>query len=289
MRLFCALFLSLAVLGSAVAAELTVGLIPEQNVFRQKQLYDPLGEWLGKQAGVEVRFTILPRYGNILESFQEKSLDGAFWGSFTGALAIRRLGVEPLARPVWKDGTSTYHGLLFVRRDSGIVSAADMKDRTLAFVDRATTAGYVFPVAWFRENGIADLAAHLRETFFAGSHDAAIAAVLDGKADIGCAKNTIFRSLAARDPRVERDLVVLARSPDVPSNALGVRSDLPGDLKEKLRAALLAMASDPEGLRVLESFGALKFVETSRDDYAPVFDMASKAAIDLSAYDYRNQ
>jgi phosphonate transport system substrate-binding protein len=289
MRLFCALLLSLSVVAAAPAAELTVGLIPEQNVFRQKQLYDPLGAWLGQRAGVEVRFTILSRYGNILESFQEKSMDGAFWGSFTGALAIQRLGVEPLARPVWKDGTSTYHGLIFVRRDSGISSPADMKGRTLAFVDRATTAGYVFPVAWFRENGVADLSTHLRETFFAGSHDAAIAAVLDGKADIGCAKNTIFHSLAARDPRVERDLVILARSPDVPSNALGVRSDLPGELKERLRAALLGMTSDPEGREVLASFGALKFVATSRDDYAPVFDMASKAGIDLSAYDYRNQ
>ena len=289
MRLFSALLLSLSVVAAAPAAEFTVGLIPEQNVFRQKQLYDPLGAWLGKQAGVEVRFTILSRYGNILESFQEKSMDGAFWGSFTGALAIRRLGVEPLARPVWKDGSSTYHGLIFVRRDSGISSAADMKGRTLAFVDRATTAGYVFPVAWFRENGVADLSTHLQETFFAGSHDAAIAAVLDGKADIGCAKNTIFRSLAARDPRVERDLVILARSPDVPSNALGVRADLPAELKGKLRAALLAMTSDPEGREVLAAFGALRFVETSRDDYAPVFDMASKAGIDLSTYDYRNQ
>ena len=47
-------------------------------------------------------------------------MDGSFFGSFTGAMAIEKLGVEPIARPVNLDGTSTYKGYIFVRKDSGI-------------------------------------------------------------------------------------------------------------------------------------------------------------------------
>jgi phosphonate transport system substrate-binding protein len=60
----------------------------------------------------------------------------------------------PLARPVNNDGTSTYFGYIFVRKDSNIKETADMKGKTLALVERATTAGYVFPLAWFKLQGV---------------------------------------------------------------------------------------------------------------------------------------
>lgn len=38
-----------------------------------------------------------------------------------------------------------------VRKDSGIAGVAGMRGKRMAFVDRAATAGYVFPPAWLRE------------------------------------------------------------------------------------------------------------------------------------------
>ncbi len=289
MRVFRILMLFLLFATVSRAADLTIGLIPEQNVFKQMGRYRPVGAYLEKRTGLTVEFTILPRYGNILESFREGAMDAAFWGSFTGALAIRKLGIEPIARPVWRDGVSTYHGYVFVRRDSGIRSVAEMEGKIAVFVDRATTAGYIFPVAYFREHGVEDLGGFFREHYFAGSHDAAITAVLDGEADVGAAKNTIYSMLAARDPRVERELLILARSPDVPSNGLGLRPDIPADTRKALKRALLEMALNPEGRAVLEVFGAREFVETSREDYEPVFDLAERAGIDLATYRYLNE
>ena len=95
--------------------ELLIGLIPEQNVFRQRERYQVLKKYLFDRLGITVNFTSLSRYGNITEHFSYEKMDGAFFGSFTYALAHRQLGVEPLARPVNLDGTSTYHGYVFVR------------------------------------------------------------------------------------------------------------------------------------------------------------------------------
>jgi phosphonate transport system substrate-binding protein len=199
---------------------------------------------------------------------------------------METLGAEPIARPVWHGGRSTYHGELFVRKDSGIRSVGDMKGKRMAFVDRATTAGYVFPLAYLRKNGVANIDAFFGEHFFSGSHDAAIDAVLDGRADVGAAKNTIYDRVRRENPRVDEELLILAESPRVPSNSLFVRDSLDDGIKRTLRHILLTMEQDPEGKAVLEEFGALRFVETTHEDCRPVFEMAKEAGIDLKTYQY---
>lgn len=266
-----------------------IGLIPELNIFKQKARFRLLGEYLGRKIGVPVQFTILSRYGNILESFEAGKMDGAFFGSFTGALAIERLGVVPLARPVNLDGTSTYHGFLFVRKDSGIRTVEQMRGKRMAFVDRATTAGYLFPLAWLRERGVERPDGFFSDYFFTGSHDAAIAAVLDRKADVGAAKHSVWNRVRLLNARVEKELVILAESRRVPSNGLCVRKDMEPDLREAFRRALLDLEGDPEGTRVLAEFGALRFIQTTAEDYAPVAEMARAVGIDLARYVYRNQ
>ncbi len=274
---------------SSQARELTIGLIPEQNVFDQVARYKPLQEYIAEKTGMAVKLTILLRYGNIIEHFTQSRLDGAFWGSFTGAMAIKKLGVEPIARPLWLDGSSTYRGYIFVKKSSKIRKVADMRRKTVAFVERATTAGYVFPMAYFRENGVADIDGYFKEYYFTGSHDAAIRAVLNGEADVGTAKDSIFDLVARSDPRVNRDLLVLTESPKVPSNGLGVGKSLRPEIKKQLKSVLLGMNRDPEGVAILKRFGALKFIPTTKEDYKPVFDIARQAGIDIQGYTYVNQ
>ena len=289
MKLIVVLAIFLMFPGVSHATELTIGLIPEQNVFDQMAKYEPLGEYLEKKTGVKIKYTILSRYGNIIENFYKKKLDGAFWGSFTGSMAIKRLDIQFLARPVNHDGNSTYHGYIFVRKNSGIKDVADMKGKTMVFVEKATTAGYIFPIAYFKEHGIKNIDGYFKEYYFAGSHDAAIYAVLNRKGDIGSVKNSIFDKLAKKDPRLNEELVVLAESPNVPSNGLGVRKEIAFGVKADIKQALLEMHKDPEGQEVLKNYGALRFVETKESDYDPVFEMARRAGISVEKYEYMNK
>lgn len=265
-----------------------VGLIPEQDVFEEKERYQLVADYLSKKVGVGVDLCVLSRYGNILDNFVSKRLDGAFFGSFTGALALRKLGVEALARPEYPDGTSTYHGLLFVRKDSGIRSGNEMKGKRLAFVDRATTAGYLLPLYYFQKQGIADYGSWLGEFYFSGTHEGSIYDVLEKRADVGAAKNPVFAKLASRDPRISEELTILARSPRVPENGLCVREDLGALLKIQLKETLLNMDHDEEGREVLAGFGARRFIATTEEDYAPVFEFAAAVGLDLESYDYVN-
>lgn len=284
--LVCCVFFS----GLAMAAEdeIVVGLLPEMNVFKQMERFEPLAAYLKDKVGIKIKLTMLSRYGNIIQRFQEQKVDAAFLGSFTGALAISQLGVVPLARPVNLDGASTYTGQIFVRKDSGIQSVEDMRNKTLVLVDQGTTAGYVFPLAYFREHGVADYASYFKEHHFSGSHDGAIKAVLNGQADVGAAKNTVYNFLRDSDPRIDKELVILATSPRVPSNGLCVRPEMDETLKARLKKTLLVLHEDDAGRKVLEKFGAMRFVETRKEDYQPVFDMAAAAGIRVEDYQYYN-
>jgi phosphonate transport system substrate-binding protein len=265
-----------------------IGLIPEQNIFSQKKRYEPLAAYLSEKTGLKIELEMLSRYGNIIDNFTELGLDGAFFGSFTGALAIKKLAIEPLARPEWEDGSSTYYGMVFVRKDSGIRNANDMQGKRFAFVDKATTAGWLLPIHYLNSNGIQDYRSFLQEVYFTGTHEGAIYDVLDRKADIGAAKNTVFYRLARKNPRISAELLILARSPEVPANGLCVKKDLDPALKTKLQESLLNMDQDIEGLKVLKEFGARRFIATAAADYAPVFEYAEHIGLDLATYDYLN-
>jgi len=281
-------FLLLSCLSSH-AEELKIGLIPEQNVFAQLKRYSILGDYIKKKSGLTINFIVLSRYGNLVSNFQKENLDGAFFGSYTGALAIEQLGIDPIVRPVNLDGTSTYRGYIFVRKDSGIKTVKEMKGKRVVFVEKATTAGYVFPIAYFKTHKVSDIDKYFKEYYFSGSHDAAVYAVLNRKADIGCAKNTIFDMLAQKDSRVRNELTILAQSPPVPQNGLGLRKNIPEPLKEKLYNLLINMDKDMEGRDILKKFGALRFIPTQRDDYRPVYQIAEDAGINIKSYRYINK
>jgi len=269
--------------------DFTIGLIPERNIFKQIERYEPLAGYLSKKTGQHIILKVLTRYGNIIDNFISLNLDAAFFGSFTYALAHSKIGVEPIARPVNMDGSSTYYGLIFVRKDSGIKSIKDLQGKRFVFVDRATTAGYLLPLAYFKTHGIEDYKTFFKETYFAGTHQYAIYDVLNKKADIGAAKNTMFYRLAAKDKRLLDELVFLARSPDVPENGLAVRKDIDNTIKLKLKQALVNLHADPEGINVLKKFGARKFIETSDDDYSSVYEYVREIGLNLSTYDYMNK
>jgi phosphonate transport system substrate-binding protein len=268
--------------------KLRIGLIPERNLFKQLERYEPLGEYLFRKTGTRITFILLPRYGNIIDTFQSSGLDGAFFGSFTYALAHTKVGAEVLARPVALDNSSTYHGMIFVRKDSGIRTVRDMKGKRFAFVDKATTAGYLLPLDYFRDHGITDYKDYLKEAYFTGTHEDAVYDVLHRKAEIGAAKNTVFQRLAKSEPRIAKELVVLARSPDVPENALALRNDIDPVLRSRLKETLLKMNLDPDGKKVLEQFGAQRFIETRNEEYDIIVKYAGDIHLDLSTYDYKN-
>ena len=262
-------------------------LIPEKNIFEQQKRYKYITDYLSSKMDMNFIVEIMANYGDISDAFIDGKADMGFFGSFSYLLTHAKTGVEPIVRPVLLNNDSTYRGYIFARKDSNIETVKDMQNKSLVLVDKATTAGYIFQLFYFNYYGIKDLKDYFSRISFARSHDAAAWAVYAGEADIGGAKNHVFNSLSEEYPDFKEQMMILAESPDVPSNGLAVRKDLNPSIKLRIKTLLLSLHETPEGQMVLENFGALKFIETSNDDYVVLYNMVKQLDIDLQEYSYK--
>lgn len=267
--------------------EMLIGLIPEENIFKQMDRYRPLAAYLSDKLGIKIKITVLSRYGDIVDRFVLRKLDGAFFGVFTGVLAMEKLSVEPVARLVNLDGTSTVKSYIIVRKDSGIQNTKDMKGKRIVFVDKATVTGYIYGLAFLRQNGINDLDRYFREYYFTGSHDSAILSVLDNRADIGVVKSKVYKKMIEKDPVIKNELAIIAESGAFPDTTLCLRKDLPAETKSMINKILLNMEKDAEGREVLRKLEANKFIDAGKKDFLPFFELADKAGINIKNYRYK--
>lgn len=265
-----------------------IALVPEKNVFDQRRRYKYVTDYLSQKLNLNIRAIILPSYGAICGALLRGDADAGFFGSFSYVLTHKRTGIEPVARPVWPDASSTYSGYIFVRKDSGISKVEDMKGKSLALVHKATTAGYVFQLDYFKKHGIDMSGSYFSRVNFAGSHDSSAWAVYTGEVDVGGGKNHVFNALGREHPDFRNQMTVLAESAEVPSNGLAVSSSLDHDLKNRIRQSLLDLDKSSEGMSVLDNFKAVKFIKTENDDYASLYRMVEAAGIDLSDYTCEN-
>jgi phosphate transport system substrate-binding protein len=292
---------------SPTLLNLVVATIPERNAVRQEDRYRPLVEYLADRLGGKVRVSLrhLPAYELLVDEFVAGSANLAFVGSYAYALTKARVDVVPLARPE-KNGVSTYRGLIFARKDSGIRTAEELRGKRFSMI-KGTTAGELFPRVYLDQHGVIDPKQFFGAIVAANGHDASIRMVLDGRADAGAAKDLVFQQMAREDPGVEAQLTILASSRPVPDNALMMRLNFESScfschqqsesgrvrgsargldrtrLTEKLRKELVGLEDSDEGRRVLEALGADRLVVTTHADYENLYAMIDELELDLSA------
>ena len=275
--LICLVFsAAMPVIAFGQPKELLFGIEPEHNIFDQMERYRNLADFLSDRLGVKVKLTIMSRYGEVIKRFKTLKLDGAFLTSYTATMGIKELHLVPVANPVNLSGESTSQGYIFVRKDSGIRSMVDMKGGNIVFVDPASMEGYLFPLAFLQQHGVKDINKFFHRHYFSGSHVSAIFAVLDGRADIGAAKDTFYNDLVSKDPSIEQELEIVARSPKVPEVTLCIKSEIDQDLRENLGNVLLHMDKTPDGIKVLQKFKAIRFVKSRKEDFVIIEKMAQR-------------
>jgi phosphonate transport system substrate-binding protein len=282
--LICLVFsAAMPVIAFGQPKELLLGIEPEHNIFDQMERYRYLADYLSDQLGVKVKLTIMSRYGEVIKRFKTLKLDGAFLTSYTATMGIKELHLVPVANPVNLSGVSTSQGYIFVRKDSGIRSVVDMEGGNIVFVDPATMEGYLFPLAFMQQHGVKDINKFFHRHYFSGSHVSAIFAVLDGRADIGAAKDTFYNDLVSKDPSIEQELEIVAHSPKVPDVTLCIKSEIDQDLRENLGNVLLHMDKTPDGIKVLQKFKAIRFVKSRKEDFVIIEKMAQRTLGALTA------
>jgi phosphonate transport system substrate-binding protein len=271
----------------AASGKIMIGVIPEVNLVKQMDRFVPLSDYLEKKTGYDVDIKPLSNYGNLYEEMRDGNIDAGFFGSFVYCMTRARIGVIPIARPVLPGGRSTYTGMLFVRKDTGIKKPADMKGKTIALADPATSGGYLAQRDYLAGKGI-NIDKDMK-IVWVGSHEAAIRAVMSHQAEVGGAKDSIVKKYRKENKVFDNLIDIINENPlkGFPDNTFAVRKGLEQVKVDALKKALLQMHTDPEGKKVLSRFGAVRFIPTSDDDFKPLYDLVRHLKIDLASYPYK--
>jgi len=251
-----------------------IALLPGRNVFQQKEQYNVLASYLSKPTGMNIKTKLLDSYASIYREIKEGRADAAILGGLSYVVINSKIPLEPLARPYLKDGTSTYNALIFTTDNSGInADVRTWKDKRIAFVNKSSYSGYVFPLWYLNKNGVKGLMSYFKSINYSGSADSSITAVFQGQADIGCSSGRRFYDLINKNPSMRRKLMVIANSPSLPLNTFVMKSSENETLKKKMKAALLDMDKTPEGREALSALKAAHFIETKGSEYSLLSDM----------------
>ncbi|HNQ99850.1 MAG TPA: phosphate/phosphite/phosphonate ABC transporter substrate-binding protein [Trueperaceae bacterium] len=184
---FSLLVAAIATLFSFAAAQapitVRIGFNPTQNSDLLTSASEGIANYLESQLGgaVEVQVFIPTDYRGLIEAMGSGNLDFAFFPPDGFVVANSEVGAQVLLKSV-RTGNPYYWSAIVVRKDSGIENIGDLEGKSIAWIDPNSAAGYTFPRAELITAGI-NPDDFFSNQVYAGGHDAAVLAVLNGSVD----------------------------------------------------------------------------------------------------------
>ncbi|MFG1377534.1 phosphonate ABC transporter substrate-binding protein [Xanthobacter autotrophicus] len=245
---------ALAVSAGAAAAqdwkakypELVFAIIPAENASGVTERFTPLTDYLSKQLGTKVTLRIANDYAAVIEGQRAGNIHIASYGPSSFARALMTgAKIEAFAIEVNADGTKGYHSVLYVKADSPYKSIEDLKGKNLCLVDPNSTSGNNVPRFSLNKMGITP-DQFFGKVVYAGSHENAVIAVQQGTCD--AAFNWWNDENESNLKRMERkgmakygDYRIIFKSDQIVNSPYAYLSDLPAELKAKIRDAFFAI------------------------------------------------
>ena len=214
-------------------------------------------------------------YSAAVEALAAGHADVSFLSPLPYVLAHSRTGATAVLGEVYA-GRPYYYSKIFVRKDSGIKTLADLRGKTIAYVDPISSSGYLYPHDILVRAGlIKDLdkprGGFFKRVYFAGGDQQAIQAVYNQHVDAAGIGEFAINLLRLED----RDAITtIAESVRIPSHCVVVRKDLDKELREQFIQAMLKL-NEPANRKLLSSlYGTESYVEVTHETYKAVEQMA---------------
>ena len=262
---------------SAQAREIVMGLIPAENNEEMVQQFEPMRAYLEKKLGEKVKVFTATDYAGVIEAMKKKRVDIAWFGPLSYYLAEQEAGAEAFAVGIREGSSShTYKSLFVAPCDSGIKSIKDLKGKSVAFVDPASTSGGLMPAYMVKQE-----TGQMPQEFFgkftyAGSHDAAELAVKNKTVDAAADNDITYEKMLANGLISKETNCVIKESDPLPGSPLVYRGDLPADMKKKIQDAILDAHKEIK----VTGYGSLShYVAITPADYQMIRDMVNELGL----------
>lgn len=294
--------------------ELVIGFVPSREAETLVEDIQPLADYLSEQLGIPVTGVVSNDYTGLVTAMETGQAQIGVLPPYGLVQAVDRAGAEIILQSA-RFGSGTYHTQFFTNDpdkycedepventrmvddeevtylncngtdrafdDSpegpiGIEALTNIEAGTaVSFVEQTSASGYIFPATVFLDAGM-DPETDI-EPLFAGSHDASVIAVCEGQAEVGVSFDDA-RTAAVTECDVANKVVVFAYGPEIPNDGVAVAGDLPDDLKEQIKQALMDFSETEEGAATLDAiYGISEFTEPNIES----LDIVRKAVEDL--------
>ena len=278
---------------SATTGALKVGVIPYDKVDVVQEDYGQFATYLGKKTGRgSGEVFVTPEYAGVLTALRSDQIDCAYLNPLSYVLAVEQFRdtpehLIPLAMPYFHNSL-TYRGIIFVRKDSGINSLQDLRGKSIAFNDRTSTSGYLYPARLLLKAGV-DPNKDVKPANIGGI--SGVLAVLNHQADAGAGYEGVIDRAFTDETTKKVDAAktgqfkILAYTEPIPNGMVVARGNLDPATLDALKKALVSVNTDPDGQAALAKIPWNKLVLPVDQIFDPVRDAAKIFNLNLQALD----
>jgi len=222
-------------------------------------------------------------YNGVIQAVASGQVDMAVMGAASYANVNAQIGslAVPFVTVRQAEGTMGYYSAIAVRSDSPYRKIADLKGKTLAYVDFNSTSGYVFPRKAMRDQGI-DPEKFFARSIMAGGATQSLVAMANGRVDAAMVTvsagtpETGFAAgshiTAGRRGLIEPgDIRLIWTAGTIPNSPFVIRTDRPKPFIDIMRGALAMLPYEkPEVWEQMGQVAGGTFVPVNEATYAGV-------------------
>lgn len=256
---------------------------PEQAQ-KAKALIEP---YLTAALGSPVTVVVMPSYEELSDALASGAVDLAWITPLAFVRAAQKNAyVQALSKAMRSgDGGLSYRSVFAVKTDSPIKTLADLKGKRVAWVNKLSASGYLFPRELLRKENY-DPDKFFSAESFAGDHPAACKLVRDGKADVvatfasGTADVSALKADGCADAPPLTDFRVIASSANLPNEVIAASSDFPTPRVNDVLGTFGRMGKSEAGKKLLaEAFRCNGWGVAVEGDFAPVLELLNAKGV----------
>lgn len=170
--------------------------------------------------------------------------------------------------------TEDFKGIFIVRKDSAIKQPADLKGMIVSYPSPTALAAAIMPQYYLHKKGI-DTKRDITSAYV-GSQESSIMNVYLGKSAAGAVWPPPWRLFQLDHPAEASQLKVIWETPSLINNSVMVRDDVPDNIREPIRKALLELAQTPQGGQILAGMSTGGFYAATDASYDVVLDFIAR-------------
>jgi len=261
---------------------ITLAVVPSSTPGDSRLALDSLCIALTKQLDTPVDGINCASYSDLALELEKDRVDYAWMSPTLMILTNENIQLRPLLTAV-REGRTAYNGCLFVDGKRPMRTIEDLRGQVVAWVDRASAAGYIVPRIHLAGRGF-DPTRLFRKELFLRSHAEVVNAVLDGRADVGATyglrpdDGAPITRAAFIDVAPTRHVRVLEWTREIPNDVIVGHGLLPKPEHRVFSNAILTLAERERGRRLLFNvFHAERFETPPRNVLKPAQELVELA------------